>query len=88
MICSYNSRVLRSFRLFSISFQDMSLLSSCLELHFLLGTHFLLLDLRMTFAWKKEFGGLDEKLNFQNKNGNRKMNPKELSLFANFHKKY
>ena len=41
----------------------------------------------MTFTWKKGFGELEEKVNSQNKNGHRKMNQKDLSVFVNFPKK-
>ena len=41
----------------------------------------------MTFTWKKGFGELEEKVNSQNRNGHRKMNQKDLSLFVNFPKK-
>ena len=36
---------------------------------------------------RKGFGELEEKVNSQNKNGHRKMNQKDLSLFVNFPKK-
>ena len=41
----------------------------------------------MTFIWKKGFGELQEKVKSQNKTRNRKMNQKDLSLFANSPKK-
>lgn len=38
-------------------------------------------------TWKRGFNELEEKVKFQNKSGNMKMNWKYLSLFDNYHKK-
>ena len=35
------------------------------------------------FTWNKGFCELEEKVKSQNKNGNKKMNQKDFSLFAN-----
>ena len=41
----------------------------------------------MTCTLRKGFGELEEKVKFQNKDGNRKMNHKDWSLFASSPKK-
>ena len=69
--------------MFSISFQDVFLLLSSLQT--LLFPPFLLIEWR--FTWKKEFRELEEKIKSQNKIGKRKVNQKDVSIFANTPKK-